>query len=293
MRSLSFSIINPSTNEDGKRDVSDITKAPEIVGGRVKMLHPAAQSADAVEEVDIGAEQRSSAPQQRTTGGSPSSPIQTFLGAWKDEEGGVEQTALTYGANPHQKPAQAYVSEGELPFKVLSESPGYINLFDALNSYALVKELQEALDLPAAAPSKEVSPGGAAVGVKLTETKKKVYGVDDPRKLWLRSPPRMLEPRSSLEPNLSGAGHMSPFCDSRQNPRVLALPFKKEVKRAEKATLGVLVRGRGASIGGGEERSKVRYLVVTSGTIMDEECVKAADEHGIVFALTSLRLFYR
>ena len=58
-------------------------------------------------------------------------------------------------------------------------SPGYINLLDALNSYALVKELQEALGLPAAASFKHVSPAGAAVGVELNETEKKVYGVDD------------------------------------------------------------------------------------------------------------------
>lgn len=58
-------------------------------------------------------------------------------------------------------------------------SPGYINLLDALNSYALVKELQEALGLPAAASFKHVSPAGAAVGVELNEVEKKVYGVDD------------------------------------------------------------------------------------------------------------------
>ena len=31
--------------------------------------------------------------------------------------GPVQRTALRYGANPHQKPAQAFVTEGELPFK--------------------------------------------------------------------------------------------------------------------------------------------------------------------------------
>ncbi|KIK07908.1 hypothetical protein K443DRAFT_2113 [Laccaria amethystina LaAM-08-1] len=93
--------------------------------------------------------------------------------------------------------------EGELPLKV--DRLG-TSISSTLNSYALIKELQEALDLPAAASFKHVSPTGAAVGVELTETKKKVYEVDDPRKLWLRSPPHMLEPESSLEPNLSGAG---------------------------------------------------------------------------------------
>ena len=58
-------------------------------------------------------------------------------------------------------------------------APGYINLLDALNSYALVKELQEALGLPAAASFKHVSPAGAAVGLELNNTEAKVYGVDD------------------------------------------------------------------------------------------------------------------
>lgn len=62
---------------------------------------------------------------------------------------------------------------------VLSGSPGYINLLDALNSYALVRELGEALNLPAAASFKHVSPAGAAVGLELDTTEKQVYGVDD------------------------------------------------------------------------------------------------------------------
>ena len=62
---------------------------------------------------------------------------------------------------------------------MLCGAPGYINLLDALNSYALVKELQEALGLPAAASFKHVSPAGTAVGMELDEVEKKVYGVDD------------------------------------------------------------------------------------------------------------------
>ena len=58
-------------------------------------------------------------------------------------------------------------------------APGYINLLDALNSYALVKELQEVLGLPAAASFKHVSPAGAAIGLELSDAEKKVYGVDD------------------------------------------------------------------------------------------------------------------
>jgi len=92
---------------------------------------------------------------------------------------GLQQLTLRYGANPHQKPAQAFVESGKIPFKVLSGSPGYINLLDALNSWQLVKELKESLNLPAAASFKHVSPAGAAVGIPLSEVDKRVCFVDD------------------------------------------------------------------------------------------------------------------
>ena len=92
---------------------------------------------------------------------------------------GVQQIALRYGANPHQRPASAFVREQKLPFKVLNGSPGYINLLDSLNAWPLVKELKETLGLPAAASFKHVSPAGAAIGVPLSEKERKVYMVDD------------------------------------------------------------------------------------------------------------------
>lgn len=92
---------------------------------------------------------------------------------------GDQQLTLRYGTNPHQKPASAYVKDGKLPFTVLSGSPGYINLLDSLNAYPLVKELKQALGLPAAASFKHVSPAGAAIGTPLDDTEKKVYMVDD------------------------------------------------------------------------------------------------------------------
>ncbi|KAA1468952.1 bifunctional purine biosynthesis protein ade10 [Dentipellis sp. KUC8613] len=550
-------------------DVSDITKAPEMLGGRVKTLHPAvhggilarnipsdqqdlaAQSispisivvcnlypftstiarpnctlAEAVEEVDIGGVtllRAAAKNHERVSVLSDPADYADFVKAWKEGKGDVEQAlksklalkafemtaeydsaissyfrekyadagkgdlhaghvqrmALRYGANPHQKPAQAFVTEGELPFKVLSGSPGYINLLDALNSWALVKELQEALNLPAAASFKHVSPAGAAVGVSLSETEKKVYGVDD-----LKEP---LTPLAAAYARARGADRMSSFgdfialsapCDLatariisrevsdgviapgysaealevlskkkggkycvleidpnyvpadietrqvygvyleqkrndakidaklftnivtknknlpaeavtdlivatlalkytqsnsvayafhgaivglgagqqsrihctrlagskadnwwlRHHPRVLALPFKKGVKRADKANaIDLFVTGE--VLEGGEKaqweslfeeipaplteqeradhlkqldgvacssdaffpfpdnvhrarKSGVRYLAAPSGSVMDEECIKAADEHDMVFAHTSLRLFH-
>ena len=93
--------------------------------------------------------------------------------------GGDQHTPLRYGANPHQKPASAFMSAQSLPFKALCGSPGYINLLDALNAWALVKELKQALGHPAAASFKHVSPAGAAIGIPLTESERKVYFVSD------------------------------------------------------------------------------------------------------------------
>lgn len=89
------------------------------------------------------------------------------------------QLSLRYGMNPQQKPAQIYSFEDQLPFKVLNGSPGYINFLDALNGWQLVKELKEALGLPAAASFKHVSPAGVAVGLPLNEKQRKLCMVDD------------------------------------------------------------------------------------------------------------------
>ncbi len=91
----------------------------------------------------------------------------------------MKEIALKYGCNPNQKPARIYMEHGELPVEVLNGRPGYINFLDALNSWQLVKELREATGLPAAASFKHVSPAGAAVGLPLSDTLKKIYFVDD------------------------------------------------------------------------------------------------------------------
>ncbi len=84
---------------------------------------------------------------------------------------------LKYGCNPHQKNAKIYAEN--LPIKVLNGNPGYINLMDALNSYQLVRELDLALDLPAAASFKHVSPAGASVYYPLNDAEKKMYFVKE------------------------------------------------------------------------------------------------------------------
>ena len=92
----------------------------------------------------------------------------------------MKEFELKYGCNPNQKPAKIYMHDGsELPVEILNGRPGYINFLDALNSYQLVKELKEALQMPAAASFKHVSPTSAAVGNKLSDKLKKACFVDD------------------------------------------------------------------------------------------------------------------
>lgn len=91
----------------------------------------------------------------------------------------MKEYALKYGCNPNQKPARIFMEHGELPVEILNGRAGYINFLDALNSWQLVKELKAATGLPAAASFKHVSPAGAAVGLPLSDTLKKIYFVDD------------------------------------------------------------------------------------------------------------------
>ena len=95
----------------------------------------------------------------------------------------MKELALKYGCNPNQKPSRIFMtegeSEGELPIEVINGRPGYINFLDAFNAWQLVKELKAATGLAAAASFKHVSPAGAAVGLPLSDTLKKIYFVDD------------------------------------------------------------------------------------------------------------------
>lgn len=110
---------------------------------------------------------------------------------------------LRYGMNPHQKPARAYMDGGELPFEVLSGSPGYINLLDALNSWQLVRDLKRLLELPAAASFKHVSPAGAAIGQPLSDVEKASCFVADLE----------LSPLASAYARARGADRLSSFGD--------------------------------------------------------------------------------
>ncbi|WOO77632.1 Bifunctional purine biosynthesis protein ade10 [Vanrija pseudolonga] len=296
-------------------DVSSITNAPEILGGRVKTLHPGVHGgilardipsdladlkdnginkitlvvcnlypfvlqtskpdctlAAAIEEIDIGGVTllRAAAKNHaRTSIISSPSDYDAVIAEWKksgevsaetrrglalkafeatksyDEAiadyfrkqyastdsapelkaaagVGYQRLPLRYGANPHQKPAQAFVEDGELPIKILSGSPGYINLLDALNSWALVKELAEGLGLPAAASFKHVSPAGAAVGVPLSDVEAKVFGVDDLKEL---------SPLAAAYARARGADRMSSFGDFLALSHTVDVPTAKIISR--------------------------------------------------------------
>ena len=116
----------------------------------------------------------------------------------------MRELELKYGCNPNQKPSRIYTEEGELPIRVLSGKPGYINFLDAFNGWQLVKELKHATGLAAAASFKHVSPAGAAVGLPLSEVEKKIYWVDDMGDL---------SPLASAYARARGADRMSSFGD--------------------------------------------------------------------------------
>ena len=92
----------------------------------------------------------------------------------------MNELELKYGCNPNQKPSRIFMRDGgDLPLAVLNGKPGYINFLDALNSWQLARELKEATGLPSAASFKHVSPAGAAAGLPLGETERKMYFVED------------------------------------------------------------------------------------------------------------------
>jgi len=116
----------------------------------------------------------------------------------------MKELTLRYGTNPNQVPARVFMQDGnDLPIAVLSGSPGYINLLDALNAWQLVRELAQTIGLPAATSFKHVSPSGAAVAVPLSDLLKRIYFVDDME----------LSPLATAYARARGVDRMSSFGD--------------------------------------------------------------------------------
>ena len=118
----------------------------------------------------------------------------------------MNELMLKYGCNPNQKPSRIFMEDGsDLPITVLSGRPGYINFLDALNGWQLVSELRRETGLPAATSFKHVSPAGAAVGLPLTKTLRRIYWVDDMKE--------DLSPLACAYARARGADRMSSFGD--------------------------------------------------------------------------------
>lgn len=118
----------------------------------------------------------------------------------------MNELELKYGCNPNQKPSRIYMNDGsDLPIRVLNGKPGYINFLDALNGWQLVTELKKATNLAAATSFKHVSPAGAAVGLPLNETERKIYWADDYDIAY--------SPLASAYVRARGADRMSSFGD--------------------------------------------------------------------------------
>jgi len=122
----------------------------------------------------------------------------------------AQDIPLRYGMNPHQKHARVFMDEGDLPLEVLSGAPGFINMCDAMNAWALVKELRQALDLPASASFKHVSPAGAAVTSPLSDAEAKAFFVDDMGDL---SPLAVAYARARGADRMSSFGDFAAFSD--------------------------------------------------------------------------------
>ena len=184
----------------------------------------------------------------------------------------AREIELKYGVNPNQKPARIFMEEGELPLKVLSGRPGYINFLDALNGWQLVSELKRATGMPAAASFKHVSPAGAAVGEPLDDVLRKMYFIDPEAEL---SPLACAYARARGSDRLSSYGDfisLSDACDA-----ATAKLIAKEVSDGviapgyEPEALEILGRKR-----------KGNYNVIE----IDENYVPAALERKMCFGVT-------
>ena len=137
----------------------------------------------------------------------------------------MKELALKYGCNPNQKPSRIMMTESELPSEVLNVHAVFINLLAVLSSWQLVKELKAATGIASAASFKHVSPAGAAIGLPLSDTLKKIYFVDD-----IKEP---LSPIACAYARARGADRMSSYGDfvalSDTCDAVTALLIKREV----------------------------------------------------------------
>ena len=184
----------------------------------------------------------------------------------------MKELPLKYGCNPNQKPARVFIEKGELPFDVLNGTPGYINLLDALNGWQLVKELRTVSGISAAASFKHVSPAGAAVGLPLSDTLKRIYFTGDIE----------LSPLAAAYARARGADRMSSFGDFV----ALSDPCDEATARliAKEVSDGVIAPGYdGAALELLKAKKKGAYVVLQiDGSYVPEE-IERKQVFGVTF----------
>lgn len=185
----------------------------------------------------------------------------------------MKELELKYGCNPNQKPSRIFMENGgELPIRVLSGRPGYINFLDAFNGWQLVRELKAATGLPAASSFKHVSPAGAAVGLPLDETLKKIYWVDDMGDL---------SPLACAYARARGADRMSSFGDFISLSDVCDADTARMIKR--EVSDGVIAPGyTDEALEILKSKKNGNYNVIA----MDPDYVPAAAEKKQVYGIT-------
>ena len=184
----------------------------------------------------------------------------------------ANELMLKYGCNPNQKPSRIFMKEGgELPITVLNGKPGFINFLDAFNSWQLVCELKAATGLPSAASFKHVSPAGAAVGLPLSDTLKKIYFVDDLE----------LSPLANAYARARGADRMSSYGDWIALSEPCDVPTAKLIAR--EVSDGVIAPGyEPEALQGLKGKRKGNYNIVQ----IDPAYRPAPVEHKDVFGVT-------
>ena len=185
----------------------------------------------------------------------------------------MNEFQLKYGTNPHQKPARIFMADGsDLPVTILNGKPGYINFLDAFNSYQLVRDLKKALGQPAAASFKHVSPAGAAIGLPLDETLRKMYHI---------SAEAELSPLACAYARARGADRMSSFGDWIALSDVCDLATAKLIQH--EVSDGIIAPGYDAdALEVLKSKKKGNYNIVA----IDPDYIPAPLERRTVFGVT-------
>ncbi len=184
----------------------------------------------------------------------------------------MTELELKYGCNPNQKPSRIFMEKGDLPITVLNGKPGYINFMDAFNGWQLVSELKKATGLPSATSFKHVSPAGAAVGLPLSDTLKKIYWVDDLGELT---------PLASAYARARGADRMSSYGDFISLSDVCDVCTAKMIKR--EVSDGIIAPGyEPEALEILRSKKKGNYAIIQ----IDENYKPDPIEHKQVFGIT-------